>query len=198
MFARSKRQVFLDQILQIMLCYQILGLITVAHHSIVLACTQILHRLGQVIHYHQLGADLLQSVAHGTTGHQRHLQIVHVAQSVALLSAFTSYDLIVQSYHSTRIVGQVLAVWRIYHHTQVYPALQHVAGYCAPCVGFVLKWDIQTLHQQFGTLHVGSAGHPLLVHKLQWRVVLVDTELQWFLFAEAKIVSTCRNGKCHH
>ena len=64
---RGKREILTHQIIQPMLTYQRFGLIAIANQSIVLASSQLLERLGEILYNDDFGTSSCQRVDHGLT-----------------------------------------------------------------------------------------------------------------------------------
>ena len=153
-FSWCQRQVFCLQIIEFVLGYHIFGLIAIANHGIVIACSQIFHSLCQVVDNHDLSTTFLQRINHGPTLHQGNLLAFHISQSIIPSLAFAGHNLVVQPQYRSRVVHIVATIGRVNHHGQVYLSLHHVASNSCPLVGFKRHRDIQATHQPLGKFHV--------------------------------------------
>ena len=118
-FTWHQGQVRRYQVVKFLPLYQITGLIAEADHGIVFSCRQLVESLVEILDQHRLCSDLRQRVTNRTRLHEGNLFPVDGAQVVAYIVRLAVDNLIIEPEHGPRIVGQILAVGRIDHHSEV-------------------------------------------------------------------------------
>ena len=190
-------QVCGHQIIQSLFLNQILGLITETDHRIVFAFREFGECSRQVFDQEGFSTDFLQRILHGARHHHRNLLPTDITKTIGRLVRIAMDNLIIQTEHGTGVVGDVLTIGGIDHHTEIHTTFDDVVGNVFPRIGCIGERQLQSSHQFLGELHIKTMRDTGIVDILQRLIVHIDTENQGPFVRIPKINSLAQESKAH-